>query len=47
MTVTRIVMPRRDDGRPIPNPVRYICDQGHTHPSRRHAVRCNQRNRPK
>lgn len=41
---TRIVMPRKA-GRTIPNPVRWGCDQGHIHPSRVAAVKCNQKAR--
>lgn len=42
---TRVTMPRRDDGSQVPNPVRWMCDRGHIHPSRTAAVKCNQRNR--
>ena len=42
---TRVVMPRRHDGTTIPNPVRWICDRGHIHPSHRAAVKCNHKHR--
>jgi hypothetical protein len=43
---TKYVMPPYGykPGRP-PNPVRWLCDAGHVHPSRRAAVKCNQKNR--
>ncbi len=44
--ITRVVMPNRDDGSRVPNPVRYVCSRGHVHPSRKAAVKCNQKNRP-
>ena len=45
--ITKIRMPNRDNGKPVINPVRYICDSGHTHPSFRHALKCNDRKRQK
>lgn len=29
----------------VPNPVRYVCDRGHLHPSHRAAVHCNIKHR--
>lgn len=46
-TPTRVKMPRTDSGTPVPNPIRWMCDQGHVHPSFQHAVKCNRRNRSK
>jgi hypothetical protein len=43
VAIHRIKMPKRDDGRQIPNPYRYACDYGHFHPSRKHAVECHRR----
>lgn len=43
--IKRIRMPGRDGGGKIPAPVRYLCDRGHLHPSRNHAVKCHQRKR--
>jgi hypothetical protein len=42
----RYLMPKYDSkpGRP-PNPVRWLCDRGHIHPSRRAAVKCNVKHR--
>jgi hypothetical protein len=42
---TKIVMPRRDNGSQVPNPVRWMCDQGHIHPSRPAAIKCNAKHR--
>jgi len=42
----RVKMPDKD-GRPIPNPIRWICDRGHVHPSRMAAVKCNMKHRRK
>jgi hypothetical protein len=39
--IVKIRMPNDDFGRPIPNPIRFICDSGHVHPSRKAAVKCN------
>jgi hypothetical protein len=43
----RVVMPREPGRPPIPNPIRWSCDQGHIHPSRQHAIVCNRRHRDK
>lgn len=42
---TKVMMPRRYDGRQVPNPIRWMCDQGHVHPSFMRAVACNKKNR--
>jgi hypothetical protein len=44
--IQRIEMPEKN-GRRIPNPYRYLCDQGHLHPSRVRAVKCNEKARRK
>ena len=33
-------------GRP-PNPVRWVCDRGHMHPSRMTAMKCNSKHHAK
>ncbi len=44
MSAPRMVrMPHLDSGMPCPNPIRWTCDQGHIHPSRSAAVKCNSR----
>lgn len=45
MAVPKQIRMEDKNGRPIPNPIRYMCDVGHIHPSHRHAVACNVRNR--
>lgn len=39
----RIMMPDLADGRPCPNPNRYLCDLGHLHASFMQAVKCHRR----
>lgn len=41
--IAAVQMPRRHDGRPPPNAVRYACGCGHLHPSWAHASRCKAR----
>ena len=42
--IERFLMPRRADGKLPPNPWRYHCGYGHWHPSRKHALKCRERN---
>jgi hypothetical protein len=42
---TMVRMPSLGDGRPCPVPVRWVCDQGHVHPSFARAVQCNRTHR--
>jgi hypothetical protein len=41
----RVHMPRLANGQPCPNPIRWVCTQGHIHPSRQAAIKCNYRTR--
>ena len=45
MSAPQQIRMMQKDGKDIPNMTRYICDSGHIHPSHRHAVACNIRNR--
>lgn len=38
---TKVEMPNLNDGRPCPNPIRWVCDLGHVHPSFAKATKCN------
>jgi hypothetical protein len=41
--IQKVTMPKRFDGKRPPNPVRYLCNAGHLHPSRHSAFKCNNR----
>ena len=41
--IERVQMPRRYDGKRVAD--RWLCAKGHLHPSRAHAVKCQQRTR--
>ena len=43
--IERVKMPNRYDGKRVSD--RWLCANGHLHPSREHAVKCQQRTRLK
>lgn len=45
--IEQIKMPPRSDGTYPPIRYRWLCDYGHIHPGRNHAVKCHERQRRK
>lgn len=43
MSIRRVSLPKRHDGTYPPNRIRWACDYGHWHPSKKHAVECHRR----